>query len=191
MVLLWAEFCLLFSLHTPFWSRSSKSAHESGLCRRLITVVYGEPFLSQVTHGDHIQHPGFSLDSHTSASGLKVADYKTIPERNGRNRLPTTKENTAPETSSCISYIRAAQLLSRVWLCDPMNCSMPGFPVFPCLPELAQTHVHQIDDAIQPSHPLSSPSPPLPSVFPSIRVFSNESALHIRWPKYWSSSLTP
>ena len=50
---------------------------------------------------------------------------------------------------------------------------------------LLKTHVHQVGDAIQPSHPLLSPSPPL-SIFPNIRVFSNEAALHIRWPKYWS-----
>ena len=48
-------------------------------------------------------------------------------------------------------------------------------------PELAQIHVHRVGDASQPSHPVLSPSP-LPSIFPSIRVFSNESALHIRWP---------
>ena len=75
-------------------------------------------------------------------------------------------------------------------LCDPMDCSTPGFCVLHYLLQLAQTHVHQVSDAIQPSHPLSSPSP-LPSVFPSIRVFSNELALCIRWPKllelqYWS-----
>ena len=60
----------------------------------------------------------------------------------------------------------------------------------PChqqLPESTQTHVHWVSDAIQPSHPLSSPFL-LPSIFPSIRVFSNESPLHIRWPKYWSFS---
>ena len=60
----------------------------------------------------------------------------------------------------------------------------------PCssqLPESTQTHVHCVGDAIQPSHPLSSPSPP-PSIFPSIGVFSNESALRIRWPKYWNFS---
>ena len=72
-------------------------------------------------------------------------------------------------------------------LCDPMDYSMLGFPVLHQLPEFAQTHVHQVSDAIQPSHPLLSPSP-LPSIFPSIRVFSNELALCIRWPKYWSFS---
>ena len=64
---------------------------------------------------------------------------------------------------------------------------MTGLSVHHKLPEFTQTHVHQVGDAIQPSHPLSSPSPPT-SIFPSIRVFSNESVLHIRWPKYWSFS---
>ena len=72
-------------------------------------------------------------------------------------------------------------------LCDPMNHSIPGLPVHHQLPEFTQTHVHWVGDAIQPSHPLSSPSP-LPSIFPSIRVFSNEPVLRIRWPKYWSFS---
>ena len=66
-----------------------------------------------------------------------------------------------------------------------MNRSMPGLPVHQQLPEFTQTHVHRGGDAIQSSHPLSAPSPPAP-IPPSIRVFSNESTLHIRWPKYWS-----
>ena len=57
-------------------------------------------------------------------------------------------------------------------------------------PEFAQMDVHRIGDDIQPSHPLSSPSPPA-SIFPSIRIFSNESVLHIRWPKYWTFSISP
>ena len=67
----------------------------------------------------------------------------------------------------------------------PMDCSKPGFPVHHQLPEPTQIHVHRVNDAIQPSHPLSTLLL-LPSIFPSIRVFSNESVLHIRWPKYWS-----
>ena len=62
-------------------------------------------------------------------------------------------------------------------------------PVHHQLPEPTQIHVHWVGDAIQPSHPLSSPSPPV-SIFPSIRVFSNESVLHIRWPKYWNFSFS-
>ena len=75
-------------------------------------------------------------------------------------------------------------------LCDPMGCSTPGFPVLQYLLELAQTNVHWVSDAIQPSHPLL-PLSLLASVFPSIRVFSNKSALRIRWPKYWSFSISP
>ena len=71
-----------------------------------------------------------------------------------------------------------------------MNRSMLGLPVHYQHPEFTESHVHRVSDAIQPSHPLSSPSP-LPSVFPSVRVFSNESALCIRWPKYWSFSINP
>ena len=69
-----------------------------------------------------------------------------------------------------------------------MDCSTPAFPVLHHLLEFAQTHVHWVSDTIQPSHPLSPPSPAL--VFPSIRVFSNESALPIRWPKFWSFSFS-
>ena len=74
-------------------------------------------------------------------------------------------------------------------LCDPMNHSMPGLPVHHQLPEFTQTHVHGVRDAIQPSHSLLSRSPPAP-IPPSIRVFSNESALRIRWTKYWSFSFS-
>ena len=72
-------------------------------------------------------------------------------------------------------------------LCDCIDCSTPGPPVHHQLPEPAQTHVHRISDAIQPSHPVSPFSSCLQSS-PSIRVFSNESVLCIRWPKYWSFS---
>ena len=68
-----------------------------------------------------------------------------------------------------------------------MDYSTPGLPVHHQLLELMQTNVHWVGDAIQPSHPLSSPSP-LPSIFPSIRVFSNEVAVCIRWQKYWISA---
>ena len=68
-----------------------------------------------------------------------------------------------------------------------MNCSVPGFHVLHYLLEFTQTYVHQIGDAIQPSHHLSSPSPPAFKLSQhQVRVFSSESALHIKWPKYWS-----
>ena len=81
------------------------------------------------------------------------------------------------------------QSLSCFQLFDPMDCSMSAFLVLHHFAELAQTHVHLADDAIQPCHPLS-PLLLLPSIFPSIRVFSTESAFHIRWPEYWSFSIS-
>ena len=70
-------------------------------------------------------------------------------------------------------------------LCDPMDCSMPAFPVHNQLPELTQTNVHWVGDVFQSSHPLSSPSPPAFNLSQH-RVFSSQSVLHIRWLKYWS-----
>ena len=70
-----------------------------------------------------------------------------------------------------------------------MNHSTPGLPLHHQQPEFTQTHVHCVGDAIQPSHPLSSPSSPGFNLT-RIRVFSNESALHNRWPKYWSFSFS-
>ena len=75
-------------------------------------------------------------------------------------------------------------------LCGPMDCSTPGFPVHQKHPEFAQTHVLRVSDGINHlilSHPLLL----LPSIFPSIRVFSNDSVLCIRWPKYWNFSISP
>ena len=71
---------------------------------------------------------------------------------------------------------------------NPMYCSMPSFPVHHQLPNPTQIHVYHIGDAIQPSHPLSSLFPP--SFFARIRVFSNESVLRIKWPKYYSFSFS-
>ena len=74
-------------------------------------------------------------------------------------------------------------------LCDPMNRSTPGLPVQHQLLELTQTHVHQVSDAIQPFHPLSSPSPPAPNPSQHQNLF-HESTLHMRWPEYWSFSFS-
>ena len=76
-----------------------------------------------------------------------------------------------------------------VMSCDSMDCSTPGFPVLHYLLEFAQTHV----ESLMPSNQLilCCPLLLLPSIFPSIRVFSNESALCIRWPEYWSFSHSP
>ena len=104
-------------------------------------------------------------DSQTSKTNLWLPigeDWRRDKEEFGINRH--TLSSVAQLCSTC---------------CNSMDCSMPSFPVYHQLPKLAQTHVHPVGDAIQPSHPLL-----LPSTFPSIRVFSDESVLRIRWPKY-------
>ena len=70
-----------------------------------------------------------------------------------------------------------------------MNHSTPGLPVHHHLLKFTQTHVHRVSDAIQPSHPRSAPSAPAP-ILPSIRIFSNESTLCMRWPEYCSFSFS-
>ena len=105
---------------------------------------------------------------------------------------PVLVSQIALSDSSCsraVSFqFTSVQSLSRVRFCDPMNLSTPGLPIHHQLLEFTQTHVHQVGDAIQPSHPLSSPSPPAPN--PSQHQSFNESTLCMRWPKYWSFSFS-
>ena len=104
-----------------------------------------------------------------------MGSVKTVASREGNIQF------------SSVQFSSVAQL-SPI-LCDPMNRSMPGLSVHQHLLEFTQTDVHRVSDAIQPSHPRSSPLllPPIP---PSIRVFPNESTLRMRWPKYWSFSFS-
>ena len=81
----------------------------------------------------------------------------------------------------------SVQSLSHVQLCDPRDCSTPDFPVHHQFQEFTETHGHWVGDAIQPSHPLSSPSP-FALNLSQHQGLSNESVLHIRWPKNWSFS---
>ena len=68
-----------------------------------------------------------------------------------------------PPLFVCLIQFSSVQSLSRARLCNPMNCSTPGLPVHHQPLEFTQIHIHRVSDAIQPSHPLSSPSPPAPS----------------------------
>ena len=88
------------------------------------------------------------------------------------------------QTPNCLSSV--AHLYPT--LCDSMDYSMPGFPVHYQLPDLAQAHVYRVGDAI---HLILCRPLLLPSIFPSIGIFSNESILGIRWPKYRSFSISP
>ena len=94
------------------------------------------------------------------------------------------------KVTNCIQSVQFSSVAqSFLTLCDPMNRSTPGLPIHHQLLEFTQTHVHQVSAAIQPSYPLSSLLL-LPSIPPSIRVFSNESTLCMREPKYWSFSFS-
>ena len=86
-----------------------------------------------------------------------------------------------------IQFSSVAQLCTT--FCDPVNCSTPGLPVHHQLPESTQTHVHWVGDAIQPSHPLSSPYPPAFNLSQHQGLFQWVSSF-IRWPKYWSFSFS-
>ena len=100
---------------------------------------------------------------------------------------PWLRDRKSTEATPVTLYLRSQNELvdqSYPTLCDPMDCSAPGFPPHHQLLELAQTHDHRVSDVIQLFHPLSSPSPP------AFRVFSSESVLCIRWPKYWSFSFS-
>ena len=113
--------------------------------------------------------------------------------------MPSSRASSWPRDQTHIIYVSCWQVnylpLAPTWeahksdqfssvaqscptLCNSMYCSMPVFPVHHQLPQLTQTHVHQVGDAIQPSHPLLFPSPP-PTIFTSTRVFSNESVICI------------
>ena len=121
------------------------------------------------------------------ATKKRKVQYKRIVNDEGLSRAKFTKfverEAIAFEESLAELYQFSSVTQSCLTLCDPMDCSTLGFDVHHQLSELAQTH------AIQPSH-LCRPLLLLPSIFPSIQVFSNESTLHIRWPKCWSFSFS-
>ena len=102
----------------------------------------------------------------------------------GALRSPSLAGETCPfQIVFAMWYVQFSSVTqSCQTLCNPVDCSTPRL-TWPLL-ELGQTHVHRVGDSIQPFHPLSS-SLLLPSMLPSNRVFSNESVLHISWPKYW------
>ena len=133
----------------------------------------------------YIQRWRSSIQSAKTRLGADCGSDHDLHIAKFRFKLKKVGKTTRPFSS--LQFSSVAQ--SCPTLCDPMNRSTPGLPVHHQHPELTQTHVHWVGNAIQPSHPLSSPSPPAPNPS-SIRVFSNESTLRMRWPKYWSFSFT-
>ena len=116
---------------------------------------------------------------------LKIKHYTSLGYSEGY------QSQTAQQMSSLPRECRSCSVTKPcLTFCNPMDCGTPGFPVLHCLPEFAQSQVHWVDDAIQPSHPLY-PLLLLPSIFPSIRVFSNELVLCIRQPKVLELQFQP
>ena len=99
-----------------------------------------------------------------------------------------SQESLQHHNSKVFSSVQFSSVTQSCPTLRPMDWSTPGLPVHH--QQFIQTHVHWVGDAIQQTHPLC-PLLLQPSIFPSIRVFSNESVLHIRWPKYWSLSISP
>ena len=124
---------------------------------------------------------GFSRKEY--CSGLQFPPPGNLPRLGIESSLLNWQAN------SLRSHQFSSVAQSSPTLCDPMNHSTPGLVVHHHLPEFTQTHIHRVCDAIQPSHPWSSLSPSAP-IPPSIRVFSNESTLCMRWPKRWSFSFS-
>ena len=117
-------------------------------------------------------------------SGMKAKDYLSlIPSQQSNFSIPNFLS-----VKQSVQFSLVAQ--SCLTVCDPVDCSTPGFPVHHKLLEPVQTQVHQVGDAIQPSHPLLSPSLPAFSLsqHQGSRSFSSESVLHITWPKYGVSA---
>ena len=113
---------------------------------------------------------GFSRQEYWS--GLPFPSPGDLPNPGTEPRSPALQADTLPSEPPgklSVQFSLVAQLCST--LCTPMNCSTPGLPVYHQLPEFTQTHVHRVSDAIQPSHPLSSPCPPAPQSLPASESF--------------------
>ena len=130
-------------------------------------------------------HRHVSEESITYFKGFSKSDGRTFSS-NSCLLTPYVHSGSASQTKVCCCSV----IKSCSTFCDSMDCSPPGSSVFHYLPEFVQIHVHWVGDAIQQSHPLSSPSP-FASVFPSIRIFSNESALRLRCLTCWSFNISP
>ena len=171
--------------HPDYWARPSSRACEPQLmspCAAATKALMPAACPPKQEETLQWEAPRWRLDPHSPQ--LEKASVQQQRPSATKNKL-FSKVHLLSEKVILV----VVQSLSRVRLCDPMDCSTPGFPVLHHLLELAQTLAHWVRDAIQ-SSVLCRPLLLLPSIFPSIRVFSNKSTLRIRWPKYWSFSFS-
>ena len=160
---------------TRDWFQIGKGVHHGCILSPCLFNLYAEYIMRNA--GLERAQAGIKIAGR-NINNLRYADDTTLmTESEEELKSPLIKVQFSSVAQSCPT------------LCDPMNRSMPGFPVYHQLPEFTQTHVHRVGDAIQ--HLILCRSllflPPIP---PSIRVFYNESTLHMRWPKYWSFSFS-
>ena len=159
-----------------------------------------EPDGLQSTASQRVLHNWVTVCTYRDTHKMAPSSHHHIPQTTLSYATPSVffLMTRGPYCVQCYpvhSYLRYLLtvhccLVTKSWptLCDPMDCSTPGFPVFHCLPQFAHS-----SPLSQWCHPNISSCHPLllqPSIFPSIRVFSNELTLHIRWSKYWSFSST-
>ena len=169
-------------------------------------LLYGQDLRVQIIELEKSQTCGFHAHYRVSLSSLNVhldnnpytqwsrcslvkilgISCVALLDSGFQNVKPTLVSDEQPEWNMNLHHWRCfSGAKSCMALCKPMGCSTPGFLVLCYLLEFSQAHVHWGSDAIQPSYPMSSLLL-RPSIFPSVRGFSKESVLHIRWPKYWS-----
>ena len=117
-----------------------------------------------------------TMATHSSSLAWKIPGAEEpggLPSMGSQCRTQLKRLSNSSRSSMTCCYCSVAK--SCLTPCDPMDCNVPGFSILHCLPEFAQIYVHWADDAIQPAHPPLPPSLLLPSIFPSIRIFSNDS----------------
>jgi len=132
----------------------SQGKHTEVICHCLLRVSYGIL----------VPQPGLKpMPSAMEAWSLNHWIARGVPGLTDLKREKLRELATGIQNNNFHSVQFSSVAQSCPTLCDPMNCSMPGLPVHHQLPEFTQTHIHRVGDAILPSHPLSSPSPPAPN----------------------------
>ena len=166
--------------------RRNLSSQSLRTCQFRTRLNYGASMICSQSYGFSHSHVQMWELDHKEGRTLKNWCFRTVVLEKTL-QSPLGSKEIKPVHPKGSQFSSVAQV--RPTLCDPMDCSMTSFPVHHRLPELPQTHVHWVGDAIQPSHPLSSLSPPAFSLSQHQGLFQWVSSSH-QWPKYWSFSFS-